>query len=76
MSNFQRRSKKCQFTANGEMDIDYKDVETLKKYIGETGKIIPSRITGTKAWFQRRLARAIKRARYVSLIPYCDRHHQ
>lgn len=74
MSRFQRYKKFCQFTADKADDVDYKDVETLKKYISEAGKIVPRRITGTKAWYQRRLALAIKRARYVGLLPYCDRH--
>jgi small subunit ribosomal protein S18 len=69
------RRKYCRFTAEGFTDIDYKDLETLKKYITETGKIVPSRITGTRPWFQRKLARAIKRARYLALLPYCDRHY-
>jgi small subunit ribosomal protein S18 len=66
--------KVCYFTANKIMNIDYKDVELLKRFITETGKIVPSRITGTKAWCQRRLSRAIKLARFLSLLPYCDRH--
>ena len=56
------------------MEIDYKDIEVLKQYISETGKIVPSRITGTKARYQRQLAKAIKRARYLSLLPYTDSH--
>jgi small subunit ribosomal protein S18 len=55
-------------------EIDYKDLETLKDFITETGKIIPSRITGTSAKYQRQLARAIKYARYLALLPYCDAH--
>ena len=55
-------------------DIDYKDLDTLRQFIGETGKIVPSRITGTSAKFQRRLAREVKRARYLSLLPYTDQH--
>lgn len=54
--------------------IDYKDVNTLKNYITESGKIVPSRITGTGAKYQRELARAIKRARYLALLPYTDLH--
>jgi small subunit ribosomal protein S18 len=54
--------------------IDYKDLATLKQYITETGKIVPSRITGTKAFYQRQLASAIKRARYLALLPYTDQH--
>ena len=74
MSRFYRRRKYCRFTAEGVTEIDYKDIETLKQYISETGKIVPSRITGTKARYQRQLAKAIKRARYLSLLPYTDAH--
>ncbi len=74
MSRFFRRRKYCRFTAEGFEEIDYKDLATLKQYIGETGKIVPSRITGTKARFQRQLATAIKRARYLALLPYTDNH--
>ena len=74
MSRFYRRRKYCRFTAEGIAEIDYKDIETLKAYISETGKIVPSRITGTKAKYQRQLAKAIKRARYLALIPYTDSH--
>ncbi|HHQ41846.1 MAG TPA: 30S ribosomal protein S18 [Chromatiales bacterium] len=74
MARFFRRRKYCRFTAEGVEEIDYKDVATLKSYITETGKIVPSRITGTSAKYQRQLARAIKRARYLALLPYCDRH--
>jgi small subunit ribosomal protein S18 len=55
-------------------EIDYKDLEVLKQYVSETGKIVPSRITGTKAKYQRQLATAIKRARYLALLPYTDAH--
>lgn len=74
MTNFVRRKKFCYFTANNIKEIDYKDVELLKRFITETGKIVPSRITGTCARYQRRLAHAIKLARYLALLPYCDRH--
>ena len=74
MSRFYRRRKYCRFTAEGVPEIDYKDIETLKAYISETGKIVPSRITGTKARYQRQLAKAVKRARYLALIPYTDAH--
>ena len=74
MSRFFRRRKYCRFTAEGVAEIDYKDIETLKGYVTETGKIVPSRITGTKARYQRQLATAIKRARYVALLPYTDGH--
>lgn len=71
---FFRRRKFCRFTAEGVKQIDYKDLETLKAYVSETGKIVPSRITGTKAKYQRQLATAIKRARYLALLPYSDSH--
>jgi small subunit ribosomal protein S18 len=74
MARFFRRRKFCRFTAENVKEIDYKDLVTLKGYISETGKIVPSRITGTKAHYQRQLATAIKRARYLALLPYCDRH--
>ena len=67
-----RRRKFCRFTAEGVVEIDYKDLNTLKQYVGESGKIVPSRITGTKARYQRQLATAIKRARFLSLLPYTD----
>jgi len=60
--------------ANQEGDIDYKDLDTLRQFIGETGKIVPSRITGTTARFQRNLAREVKRARFLALLPYTDQH--
>ena len=69
MSRFYRRRKYCRFTAEGITEVDYKDLELLKAYISETGKIVPSRITGTKAKYQRQLAKAVKRARYLSLLP-------
>ena len=74
MSKFFRRRKYCKFTAEGVKEIDYKDLNTLRQYITETGKIVPSRITGTKARYQRQLSVAIKRARFLALLPYCDRH--
>lgn len=70
-----RKRKFCRFTAEGATEIDYKDLATLKNFVTETGKIVPSRITGTHAKYQRMLANAIKRARYLALIPYTDRHH-
>ncbi len=74
MSRFFRRRKFCRFTAEGVKEIDYKDLNTLRNYITETGKIVPSRITGTRARYQRQLATAVKRARYLALLPYTDRH--
>lgn len=72
MSRFFRRRKYCRFTADDVSEIDYKDINTLKQYVGESGKIVPSRITGTKARYQRQLSTAIKRARYLALLPYTD----
>ncbi len=74
MARFFRRRKFCRFTAENTKQIDYKDLNTLKAYVSETGKIVPSRITGTKARYQRQLSTAIKRARYLSLLPYSDAH--
>ncbi|MFV8819204.1 30S ribosomal protein S18 [Haliea sp. E17] len=74
MARFFRRRKFCRFSAEGVKEIDYKDLETLKAYISETGKIVPSRITGTKAKYQRQLATAVKRARFLALLPYSDSH--
>ncbi|WP_048305994.1 30S ribosomal protein S18 [Halomonas sp. PR-M31] len=74
MARFFRRRKFCRFTAEGIKHIDYKDIDMLKAYITETGKIVPSRITGTRARYQRQLSTAIKRARYLSLLPYTDSH--
>lgn len=74
MSRFFRRRRYCRFTAEGIKEIDYKDLSLLKAYVSETGKIVPSRITGTKAKYQRQLSQAIKRARYLALLPYTDGH--
>ena len=74
MSRFFRRRKYCRFTAEGIKEIDYKDLNTLKAYVSESGKIVPSRITGTKAKYQRQLTSAIKRARVLALLPYSDSH--
>ena len=74
MSRFFRRRRFCRFTAEGVKEIDYKDLDTLRNYITETGKIVPSRITGTKAIYQRQLANAVKRARFLALLPFTDKH--
>ena len=74
MARYFRRRKFCKFTAEGITEIDYKDIGLLKQYVTETGKIVPSRITGTKPRYQRQLSTAIKRARYIALLPYCDSH--
>lgn len=69
-----RRKKMCRFSGEDSQEIDYKELNVLKNYISETAKIVPSRITGTQARFQRQLAQAIKRARFLALMPYCDSH--
>ena len=74
MSHYIRRKRYCKFTAEGIKEIDYKDINILKNYITETGKIVPSRISGTRSKYQRQLSTAIKRARFLALIPYCDSH--
>ena len=74
MSKFFRRKKFCRFTAEGVKQIDYKDLNVLRQYITETGKIVPSRITGTKARYQRQLSGAVQRARFLALLPYSDNH--
>lgn len=74
MSRFMRRRRYCRFTAEGVKQIDYLDIDTLKDFITDNGKIVPSRITGTKAKYQRQLDVAIKRARAIALLPYTDQH--
>ena len=71
---FVRRRKVCPFSSDNSPKIDYKDVKLLQRYLSERGKIVPSRITGTKANYQRQLATAVKRARFLALLPYTDRH--
>lgn len=74
MARFFRRKRFCKFTAEGVKEIDYKDIATLKQYVSENGKIMPARISGTKTRYQRQLSTAIKRARFLALLPYCDSH--
>ncbi|MDM7464366.1 MAG: 30S ribosomal protein S18 [Tepidimonas taiwanensis] len=69
-----KRKKFCRFTVAGVEEVDYKDIDTLKDFIAENGKIIPARLTGTRAIFQRQVATAIKRARFLALLPYTDQH--
>jgi small subunit ribosomal protein S18 len=69
-----RHRKFCRFTAEGIKQVDYKDINILKDFINENGRIIPARITGTKARFQRQLSIAVKRARFLALLPYTDLH--
>ncbi len=68
------RKQQNRFKTSKDQKFDYKDIFTLKSYITETGKIVPSRITGTTAYQQRQLSLAIKYARFLSLLPYCDNH--
>ena len=74
MARHFKRKKFCRFSSDGTTEIDYKDLEMLNDFVSETGKIVPSRITGTGARYQRQLTTAIKRARFLALIPYCDAH--
>jgi small subunit ribosomal protein S18 len=73
-ANFRRNKKMSRFSGEGALEIDYKDTNLLKLYISETGKIVPSRITGLHTKAQRQVAEAIKRARFLGLLPYCDSH--
>jgi small subunit ribosomal protein S18 len=68
------RRKKVSRVGDSLNEVDYKDINELKNFISETGRIVPSRITGTQARRQRRVAKAIKRARFLGLLPYCDSH--
>ncbi len=72
MNRYNRRRRYCKFTAEGIEEIDYKDIGLLRQFVTETGKIIPARTTGTSAKYQRQLALAVKRARYLALLPYTD----
>lgn len=69
-----RRKRYCRFTVAGVEEIDYKDIDVLRDFIGDNGKIIPARLTGTRAIFQRQINTAVKRARYLALLPFCDLH--
>lgn len=68
--SFSKRRKNCPFTAAGVKHIDYKDINTLSRFVTEKGKILPRRITGVSAFHQRALVQAIKRARYMALMPF------
>lgn len=74
MASNMRRKKMSSFGVEGSPEIDYKNLDLLSEYVTETGKIVPSRITGTPAKFQRQLTTAIKQARFVALLPFCDAH--
>jgi small subunit ribosomal protein S18 len=69
-----RRKRFCRFTVAGVTEIDYKEIDVLRDFIGENGKITPARLTGTRAFYQRQLTTAIKRARFLALLPYSDQH--
>ncbi|MDT7835432.1 30S ribosomal protein S18 [Aquabacterium sp. OR-4] len=69
-----KRKKFCRFTVANVVSIDYKDVDQLRDFVGENGKITPARLTGTRAYYQRQLTTAIKRARFLALLPYSDQH--
>ena len=73
-NNLFKRRKFCRFTAEKIEQVDYKDVEILKDFITENAKIMPARITGTRTGYQRQLSTAIKRARFLALLPYTDLH--
>jgi small subunit ribosomal protein S18 len=74
VANYRNKRKFCRFTSEGITEIDYKDIDLLKDFVMESGRIVPSRITGTSARYQRKLAKAIKLARYIALLHYCDAH--
>lgn len=74
MASNMRRKKMSSFGVEGSPEIDYKNLDLLSEFITETGKIVPSRITGTPAKYQRQISTAIKQARYVALLPFCDAH--
>jgi small subunit ribosomal protein S18 len=74
VANYFKRAKFCAFKALDVVEIDYKDTDLLREYVMESGRIVPSRITGTSAKYQRQLARAIKLSRFLALLPYCDTH--
>ena len=69
-----KRKRVCRFTVANVVEIDYKDVDVLRDFVGENGKITPARLTGTRAFYQRQLTTAIKRARFLALLPFSDQH--
>ena len=69
-----KRRRYCRFSAEGIKQVDYKDVSLLKDFITENGKLIPARLTGTKSRYQRQLTTAVKRARFLALLPFTDKH--
>jgi len=73
-NNLFKRRKFCRFTVEKIVEVDYKDITILKEFVSENGKLIPARITGTKTRYQRQLGTAVKRARFLALLPYTDLH--
>ena len=69
-----KRKKFCRFTVEGVEQIDYKDIDILRDFLTDQNKIMPARLTGTKSHYQRQLDTAIKRARFLALLPYSDNH--
>ena len=69
-----KRKRFCRFTVAKVEEVDYKDVDVLRDFIAENGKIIPARLTGTRAIYQRQVTTAIKRARFLAMLPYSDQH--
>lgn len=69
-----KRKRFCRFTATGVVEIDYKDVDSMRDFLAENGKIIPARLTGTRAIFQRQVNTAVKRLRFLAMLPYTDQH--
>lgn len=69
-----KRKKFCRFTVEKVEMIDYKDIDTLRDFLTDQNKIMPARLTGTKSHYQRQLDTAIKRARFLALLPYSDNH--
>ena len=69
-----KRKRFCRFTVAGVEQVDYKDTDTLRDFIAENGRIIPARLTGTRAIYQRQVTTAIKRARFLALMQYTDQH--
>ena len=69
-----KRKRFCRFTVAKVEEVDYKDVDVLRDFISENGKIIPARLTGTRAIYQRQVTIAIKRARFLTMLPYSDQH--
>jgi len=69
-----KRKRFCRFTVANVEEVDYKDIDVLRDFIAENGKIIPARLTGTRAIYQRQVTTAIKRARFLALLPYSDQH--